>query len=65
MLGRRINCHQFQGNVADVKELVLSACRNDDNIALLDLLFLSSDDSLSLAVCEDERLVDSMNLSGH
>lgn len=62
MLGRRIDCHHFQGDIANVKKLMLGTCRNDDDIALLDLLLLSSNDSLSLSVCEDERLVDSVNL---
>jgi hypothetical protein len=63
MLGRRIDCHHFQGDIANVKELMLGTWGNDDHIALLDLLLLSGDDSLSPAVCEDERLVDSVNLT--
>lgn len=65
MLSRRIDCHYFQGNVADIEELMLGTCGNNDNIALLNLLLFPSDNSLSLAVGEDERLIDSVNLTAH
>lgn len=62
VLGGRVDCHHLQGSRADIQELVLSACRDDHRVSLLDFLFFSSHNSLAVAGGKEEDLIDGVFL---